>query len=57
VTDPEPVAAAKVKNGALLVEMAAREAGRREHRPWNRASAKTLLAVLDELGFRIEVAP
>ena len=36
---------ASVKNGALLVELAAREAGRRKHKNWKRISAIELIAV------------
>jgi len=47
---------ATVKNGSLLAELAAREAGRRKHKNWKRVSAKELIEVLDELGFRIVVS-
>jgi hypothetical protein len=45
-----------VKNGNLLVELAAREAGRRKHKNWKRVSALDLVDVLTELGFKIVVA-
>jgi hypothetical protein len=46
---------ATVKNGGLLVELAAREAGRRKHKNWRAASAVDLIEVLTELGFKIAV--
>jgi len=48
---------ATVKDGALLVELAAREAGRRKHKPWQRVNAAELLVILNELGFKIVVRP
>jgi signal recognition particle subunit SEC65 len=48
---------ATVKNGELLVELAAREAGRRKHKNWQRASATDLIEVLKELGFKIVIEP
>jgi hypothetical protein len=54
--DREPVPAT-VKNGWLLIELAAREAGRRQHKSWKRASAAELVKVLDELGFKIVIVP
>jgi len=48
---------ATVKDGALLVELAAREAGRRKHKSWQRVSAADLIVVLEELGFKIVVWP
>jgi hypothetical protein len=48
---------ATVKNGWLLIELAAREAGRRQHKSWKRASAAELVKVLDELGFKIVIVP
>lgn len=48
---------ASVKNGELLVELAAREAGRRKHKNWRKASAMDLIEVLSELGFKIVVQP
>ena len=47
---------ATVKDGGLLVELAAREAGRRRHKSWKRISAKELIEVLEELGFKIVVS-
>jgi hypothetical protein len=47
---------ATVKNGDLLAELAAREAGRRKHKNWQRVSASEFLVVLKELGFKIVVA-
>ena len=56
VTDTMPYGAT-VKNGELLVELAAREAGRRKHKKWQRASATDLIEVLNDLGFKIIVTP
>jgi hypothetical protein len=47
---------AKVLNGELLVELAAREAGRRKHKSWKRVSAMELIDVLTELGFKMVVS-
>jgi len=48
---------ATVERGSLLVELAAKEAGRRKHKPWKRVSAAALIEVLTELGFKIAVGP
>ena len=48
---------ATAENGALLVELAAREAGRRKHKSWKRVPATALLQVLKELGVKIVMAP
>jgi hypothetical protein len=48
---------ASVVNGELLVELAAREAGRRKHQNWKRVSAMDLIEVLKELGFKMVVTP
>jgi len=50
---PEPGYGATVKNGKLLVELAAREAGRRKHKSWQRVSGAGLIEVLEELGFKV----
>lgn len=52
----EPGYGATIKNGELLVELAAREAGRRKHKNWHRVSAVHLIEVLKELGFKIVVS-
>jgi hypothetical protein len=49
------VVRALIESGMLLVELAAREAGRREHKNWRKASAKGLIAVLDELGVKLVI--
>jgi signal recognition particle subunit SEC65 len=48
---------ATVKDGALLMELEAREAGRRKHKAWRRVSAADMAEVLKELGFKIVVWP
>ena len=57
MTDRLVTYGATVKNGELLVELAAREAGRRKHKAWRTLSAAHLIEVLHELGFKITVAP
>lgn len=53
---PSPPYGGAVKNGELLVELAAREAGRRLHKNWRTLDAKHLIEVLDELGFKVVIA-